>query len=173
MGKATALLKIFWAFIKISPISFGGGYAIIPLIEKEMIKNKWFNEEEMVDILALSGSAPGAVGINTAIFVGFRISGFAGAIVALLGMMMPTFAIVLLLAALFAVFKNNYYVLAAFKSIGPAIVALIMYAVFKTWKTSIIDKVTLVMVAAAVLILFRFNVNPLWLMGAGALFGVV
>src|SRR4051812_20212818 len=95
------LFQLFWTFFKIAPVTFGGGFAMIPLIEKEVVeKRKWLKSEDVTDVFALSQSVPGAVAINSATFIGQRIGGIKGAIAAMIGVSLPTFLIVLTLGIL-------------------------------------------------------------------------
>jgi chromate transporter len=172
--KARLLLNLFIAFMKISPVTFGGGYAMIPLIEKEVVEErKWLPSKEMPDMLALAGSAPGAIGVNTAIFIGYRIAGVPGSLCALIGVMIPTFIIVVLLSILLLNFSDNPWVGAAFRGIAPAVVALILYAGYRIGKTAIIDKLTLIVAAASLLALLLLPVNPIVLILAGGLLSYV
>ena len=98
MSEWKLLLQIFWTFFKISPVTFGGGFAMMPLIEKEVVeKKKWLKNEDVTDVFALSQSVPGAVAVNSATFIGHRIGGVKGAMAAMIGVSLPTFLIVLAL----------------------------------------------------------------------------
>ncbi|PGY13029.1 chromate transporter [Bacillus sp. AFS031507] len=166
------LLQIFWTFFKIGPVTFGGGFAMIPLIEKEVVdKKKWLKSEDVTDIFALAQSVPGAVAINSATFIGKRIGGIRGAIAALLGVSLPTFLIVLTLGILYSLFQSNPKVAAAFLSIRASIVALIVYAAIKTGKTAIVDKSTFGLFAVGIPILFF--IHPIFAILAGALAGII
>ncbi|MDZ4957383.1 chromate transporter, partial [Clostridium perfringens] len=108
MGK---ILEMFISFFKIGAFTFGGGYAMIPLIEEEVVKNKkWIEKDDFIDILVVSQSLPGALSVNCSIFIGYRIGGFIGAIMALLAVVLPSFLIIIIIAAFFMQFRNNYYV---------------------------------------------------------------
>src|SRR5690554_6291650 len=96
------LSQIFITFLKISPVTFGGGYAMIPLIEKEVVdKRGWMKTQEIADIFAVAESVPGAIAINSATFIGFRLAGILGAVVAMIGVLLPTFLIVMMLSIFF------------------------------------------------------------------------
>lgn len=154
-AKWKVLFHLFWTFFKIGPATFGGGYAMIPLIEKEIVeKKKWLNSEEITDVFALSQTVPGAVAINSATFVGQRIAGIKGSIAAMIGVSLPTFLIVLTLGILYVFVEDNQTVQSAFQGIGAAIVAIIVYAAIKTAKTAIMDKTTMCMTIAGIIILF-------------------
>ncbi|MEH6994983.1 chromate transporter [Neobacillus drentensis] len=166
------LLRIFWTFFKIGPVTFGGGFAMIPLIEKEVVdKKNWLKSEDVTDIFAIAQSVPGSVAINSATFIGKRIGGTRGAIAAMIGVSLPTFLIVLALGFVYSLFQSNPKVEAAFLSIRASIVALIVYAAIKTGKTAIVDKSTFVLIVAGVPILFF--IHPIFAILAGAIAGII
>jgi chromate transporter len=168
------LLRIFWVFCKIGPTTFGGGYVIIPLVEKEVSERRqWMNKRELADIFTMAGSAPGAVAVNTAIMVGHRLGKIAGAVAAMLGMVLPTVCIMIALSLFFFQLQDNQVIEAAFQGLRAGTVALIVYAGYKMWNTSILDKSTMVLFAVSVLLLFFFEVHPVFLIGGGALAGMV
>lgn len=171
--KVHSLLQLFWTFMKISPVTFGGGFVMMPLMKKEVVdKKKWIKDEEIVDSIALAQAAPGSVAVNSAAFVGYRIGGVKGAIAATIGMMIPTFFIVIILSLLFLTVRNNHYAEEAFKGIRPAVVALIVYAAWTTGRSSISDKTTLTIMALAVILLIFFHMHPVLLITAGILSGI-
>jgi chromate transporter len=166
------LFQIFWTFFKISPVTFGGGYAMIPLIEKEVVeKRKWLKSEDVTDVFALSQSVPGAVAINSATFIGQRIGGVKGSIAAMIGVSLPTFLIVLTLGILYVFIQDNPKIEAAFLSIRASIVAIIVYAAIKIGKTAIVDKSTFGIMIVGVSALFF--IHPIFAILLGALSGIV
>ncbi|MEC1156321.1 chromate transporter [Cytobacillus horneckiae] len=166
------LFQIFWTFFKIGPVTFGGGYAMIPLIEKEIVeKREWLKIDDVTDIFALAQSVPGAIALNASIFIGHRISGVKGSIAAMLGILLPTFIIVLSLGMLYMLIKDHPMVEAAFTSVRTTILALIVYAAKKIGKTAIFDKSTLCIVVAGVPILFF--IHPIFVILIGMLMGVI
>ncbi|MFC0274835.1 chromate transporter [Metabacillus herbersteinensis] len=170
--KGKKLFQIFWTFFKISPVTFGGGFAMIPLIEKEVVdKRQWLNSEDVTDVFALSQSVPGAVAINSATFIGHRIGGIKGAIAAMIGVSLPTFLIVLTLGILYFSIQDNPKIEAAFISIRASIVAIIAYAAIKIAKTAIVDKSTFGIMVVGIPILFF--IHPVIAILAGALTGIV
>lgn len=174
MKKIISLLNLFWVFFKMSPVTFGGGYAMIPIIEREIVyRKKWMKMGEVSDTLALAGTAPGAIAINASIFIGYRIGGILGAIVAMLGALIPTFIIVVTIGSLYFYFQDNVYVHAAFKGISGAVVALITYAAIKISKTSIIDKSTALLSIVMVVGMIVLNLHPLLVIVLGAILGIV
>lgn len=121
------IIEMFIAFFKIGAFTFGGGYAMIPLIEEEVVNNKkWLEKEEFMDVLVVSQSLPGALAVNCSIFLGYKIGGLIGAIMALLAVILPSFIIIIIIAAFFMQFRNNYYVNAAFKGITAAVPMLVL-----------------------------------------------
>lgn len=169
------MLELFMTFFKISPITFGGGFAMIPIMEEELVnKKKWIGKEEIVDIFAVCQSVPGAIAVNSATFVGYQIGGIPGALVSLLGIVIPTFVIIIILGALLASFQHNIHVQAALQGIRPVVVALIASAAFKMSKVSLVDKVCVSLFAVCVLALMLFkSLNLILVIFAGAFLGVM
>ena len=168
------LINIFLTFLRISPLTFGGGYVMIPLLEREMVeKKKWIKSEDIVDIFAISESVPGAIAINSATFIGYHLMGIPGAIFAMLGMLLPSFIIILILATAFLRFQDNIYVQAAFRGIRPAIVGLIFTAAIKIGKVSVIDRTTLIIGAVTTSILLAFShLHPVLMIFLGLMAGI-
>ncbi|HEY4390858.1 MAG TPA: chromate transporter [Paenibacillus sp.] len=168
------LMQIFAVFFKIGPSTFGGGYAMIATIEQEIVhKKKWMSQEEMGEMVSISGSAPGGVAVNSAAFIGYRLGGVAGAVIAVTAITLPTFFIVLILSLLGAVFKDNVKVAAALKGIHAAVVSLIIVAAYKMWRSSVIDSATLVIAAMAVILLLFTGIHPFYLILGGPIIGIV
>lgn len=168
------LIQIFITFFKIGPVTFGGGYAMIPLIEREIVeKRKWVRTKDITDIFAMSESVPGSIAINSATFVGYRVGGVIGAIVAMFGVLLPTFCIVVLLSIFFLKVQNNPGVEAAFVSIRATIVALITYAAYKIGKTALIDKTTFFLIIATVLVLLFVHIHPVLIIVCGGAVGIL
>ena len=171
-------LRLFWTFFKIGLFTIGGGYAMVPVMEEALVaKRKWIADSEFVDILALSQSAPGILAVNVSIVTGYRIKGFAGAVVAALGTVLPSFVIILLLAMFFARFKENETVERIFKGIRPAVVALIAAPVFKLGKAARVNRYNVWIPIAAALVVWLFGFSPIWVVlaaGAGGwLYGTI
>ncbi|MDQ0230704.1 chromate transporter [Metabacillus malikii] len=168
------LFQIFWTFLKIGPVTFGGGYAMIPLIKREVTQHKkWLSEDDISEVLALSESIPGAIALNSSTFIGYKIGGVKGAIAALLGIFLPTFFIVILMSMMFLQLQYHPKVEAALHAIQASIVALIVYACYSNMKTAIIDKSTFLMAISAFAVLLFLNIHPILLILFGILFGVV
>lgn len=124
--------KLFWTYIKIGTFTIGGGYAMLPLIEREVVdKHHWIDEQEFLDMIALAQAAPGLIAVNSAIFIGWRIYKWRGLLATILGAVLPSFIIILLIAILFRDIRQYPVVEAVFKGIRPAVVALIAAAVIR------------------------------------------
>jgi len=169
---SSILLQLFITFAKIGTFTLGGGYAMIPMIESEIVnKKQWLNKEEFLDILIVAQSAPGVFAINMASNIGYKIKGLKGGIIGSLGVAFPSILIILLIAIFFRQFQDNPYVERIFMGIRPAVVALIAAPVFTMAKSA---KVTLhniwIPIVAAVLISL-FKVSPIWVILAAGLGG--
>lgn len=171
MNTKKSLWELFWVFFKMSPITFGGGYAMIPIIEREIVfRRKWMTMKDVSNALALAGTAPGAIAVNSSIFIGYKVSGIVGAIVAMIGAILPTFVIVILLGNLYFYFQDNVYVDSAFKGISGAVVTLISYAAIKISKTAIIDKSTAILALKMLVAMIALNLHPIFVICLGGLF---
>lgn len=168
------LFEMFLTFFKIGAFTFGGGYAMIPIIQEEIaIKRKWMNEDEFLDAIALAQGAPGAVAINVSIYVGYRLKGISGAIIATLGTVLPSFFIILFVAIFFFQYRDNPIIEKVFLGIRPAIVALIVSAVYKLTQTAKLGYIAMAVALVAALIIVFLGVNPIYLIIGGALVSVV
>jgi chromate transporter len=172
--RISLLFQLFWVFVRIGPVTFGGGYAMIPMIEREICtKRKWLDEDEMDEILSLAGAAPGGVGVNAAAFIGYRLAGVKGAIAAIAGITIPTFMIVCLLSAVYSQLADQPKVIAAMKGINGAVIALILVAVYRMAKNAIFDKTTAVTAMVVPVILLIFGMNPIYVIAVGLMIGFV
>ncbi|NTZ16474.1 chromate transporter [Paenibacillus sp. JMULE4] len=163
---------MFWTFFKIGPVTFGGGYAMIPAIEREVInKRHWITQDEMSGVLSVAGSAPGGIGVNAAAFIGYRLAGIPGAAAAVAGMTLPTFVIVFLLSLGFSQVVDYPKATAAFQGIQGAIAALIIISAYNMGKSSVVDRTTLVTAACTVVLLLVFHLSPLLVIVAGLIIG--
>ena len=149
-----SLWQIFTVFAKIGAFTIGGGYAMIPLIRDEMIKRDWMTDEELPDIIAMAQSAPGVLAVNMSIFVGHKLHGVKGSVIATLGSVIPSFITILLIAMIFTNFRDNPVVERIFKGIRPVVVSLIAVPMInmarknnKTWWAWVLSAATLLMVA--------------------------
>ena len=165
------LLQIFTTFFKIGLFCFGGGFAMIPLIEREVIERwHWIDRKDFLDMLVLAQSTPGPVAVNTAVFVGYKTAGVVGAIAATLGTVLPSFIVILVVAMFFAEVRDNRYVDAAFRAMRPAVVALIIAPLVGLVRGS---KWYMMAISAAVALLVWYcGLSPVYLIAAGVVVGL-
>ncbi|MEY8414929.1 chromate transporter [Tissierella praeacuta DSM 18095] len=156
------LLKLFWAFFKIGAFTIGGGYAMLPLIQREVVdENNWLTTEEFIDILAIAEVTPGPVAVNTSTYVGYKVAGIKGAMFCTLGTILPSFTIILLIVKFFWGFRQNPIIEKVFLGIRPAVAALIFSAVYKLGKNM---KFNIFIIAGAfltVLAIMLFSISPI------------
>ena len=158
------LRQIFGVFAKIGAFTIGGGYAMISLIQNEIVSRKWLGEEEFTELITLSQTAPGLLAVNISIFTGFRLRGVKGSIVATLASILPPFLIILAIAMVFSGFKDNPVVISVFKGIRPAVVALILVPMINMARKSD-DTWWKWVLSAAVLVLAGFlEVSPIYIL---------
>ena len=168
------LVKLYLAFLKIGTFSFGGGYAMLPFIQKEIVeKNNWIRSTEFTDIIGISQMTPGPVAINSATFVGYKISGVIGSIVATLGVITTSFILVVIINRILDKFKEFKMVQAALLGMKPALIALIIYAfwdlaidAYKDWKSIFITVIIAV-------VLWSKKVHPILVIVIAAILGLV
>ena len=164
-------LELFCSFFKIGIFTFGGGYAMIPIIQAEVMTRKgWIKEQEFLDLLTLAQSAPGPISLNTAVFVGYKMYGYRGALSSLAGVVLPSFTILLLVAMFFSQIRSNPIVDAAFRGMQPIVVAIMLAPILGFTKGM---HWTLVALAAAItMVIWYFGVSPIYLLIAGAVAGL-
>lgn len=167
------ILNIFKTFFKIGAFTIGGGYAMIPIIQKEVVDNKnWMKNEEFLDSIAVTNSLPGPLAINTATFVGYKTAGVKGAIAAALGAVMPSFLIILTIALFFSNFSNNEILEQIFAGVRPAVVALIAYALVKLAKSAGITKINIAIGIVALAAILLVNLHPIFVVILSAIAGI-
>lgn len=161
------LRQIFGSFFKIGLFTFGGGYAMIPLVEREIIRDRrWIEPGQFAELLALAQSAPGPISLNTAVFVGYKLRGYPGALAGVVGVALPSFVIMLIIAVFFTGLRDNPYVAAAFAGMRPAVVALIVVPVIGLLRGTGLWAYPVA--AAAAFAIWFLGVSPVWLIVAGA-----
>ena len=164
--------QLFRIFFKIGAFTIGGGYAMVPIIENEIVtKRQWISKQDFVDLLAIAQSAPGILAVNISIFIGYKLKGVKGAIVSTLGTVLPSFIIILMIAMFFQSFKNNIYVEKMFKAIRPAVVALIAAPTFSMAKTARISKYTIWIPVVSALLIWLMDVSPVWIIAVAGVGG--
>jgi chromate transporter len=166
--------KLFLTFFKVGALTIGGGYVMLPVIKREVVEDRgWLKEEEFVDVLAVAQSSPGAVAINSAVFIGYKLHGLSGAVSSLLGTILPSFLIILFIASLFAQYTENRVVAAAFDGVRPAIAALIAAAVIKIGRPVFNKRQNLALVPVFLALSLGLGLHPILIILAGALTGIV
>ena len=154
---------IFSTFFRIGSFTLGGGYAMIPLIQHEVVdRYKWMSEEEFIDMVAMAQSAPGVIAINTSIFVGYKLKKVWGGVVCALGSVLPSFLIILVIALFFTHVQDNVWVEKAFKGLRPAVVALIAVPCLTTARSIRMSHKALIIPMAAALLIWLGGVSPVW-----------
>lgn len=165
-------LDSFLTFTRIGLFTIGGGYAMIPLIEADVVeKKRWVNKEEFLDLMAIAQSCPGIFAVNISIFVGYKLRGTRGSIACALGTILPSFLIMLCLALFFHQFRSNATVESIFKGIRPAVVALIAAPIFKMGKSARIGKTNIWIPVAAALFIWLFGLSPIYVILLAGLCG--
>ena len=162
-------IEAFTIFFKIGAFTIGGGYAMVPLIENEIVtKRGWIAKEDFIDLLAISQSAPGILAV---IIIGYRLRGIRGSIITALGTVLPSFLIILAIALFFHNFKDNIYVERIFKGIRPAVVALIAAPTFSMAKSAKINRPTIWIPVVSAVRIWVLGFSPIWIIIAAGLGG--
>ena len=174
MKKANLLWRIFLAFFKIGAFTFGGGYAMIPLIQVEAAeKNGWVSDEDILEIVVIAESTPGPIAINAATFVGYRACGVIGSVCATLGVVLPSFLIILAISFVLREFQENLYVQYAFRGIRAGVLALIVKAMWGMYRKCKKNAVSYLVMAAAFILVGLVKVSALPVLAGCAVFGIV
>jgi len=169
------LLNLYLAFFKIGLFGFGGGYVMIPLIQQEIIRNGWLSLETFLDIIAISQMTPGPIAINSGTFIGYQAAGFAGALVATIGVVTPSFILVIALSKLIKKMRQLGYLESLLLFLKPVVVGLIIAAAYNIGQTAIIDYTSIIISAAVFLILWKYKtrVHPIFLIIAAGVAGMI
>lgn len=168
------IIKLFLTFAKIGAFSIGGGYAMLPFIQKEVIdRYGWMSMREFSDILAISQMTPGPVAINSATFVGYKMAKLPGSIAATLGVVLPSFLMIIIIASFFAKLYEKYTVKSAFKGIRPAVVGLIAAAAYQVTISNVVDIKGTIIFAFSFGILFIKKMDPMIVIVISAILGIV
>lgn len=168
------LFEIFLVFFKIGSFTIGGGYAMIPLMEKEVVDRKgWIDRKDFVELLALGQSAPGPIAVDTAVFVGYKVAGIWGSIFAVLGCILTAFIVILVFAIYYMGVKDSLIVKRIFLGIRPAVVALIAVPVLRMGKSSNINRKNIFIPILVVIFIVLLKVNPIYIVIVAALGGLL
>lgn len=161
---------MFLTFFKIGAFTFGGGFAMIPIIQREVVENKkWIKDEEFIDTISIAQSSPGPIAVNSSIFVGYKIEGFRGALICTLGTVLPSFMIILVIALFFESFTSNPIFEKIFLGIRPVVVALIFSAVYKLITKAHLAYKDLAIAIISALTIVIFNITPIYIIIIGVL----
>lgn len=168
------MAALFGSFFKIGAFTFGGGYAMIPLIQAEAAqKRHWVTDEDILEIVAIAESAPGPIAINAATFVGYRVGGFFGAMSATLGVVLPSFLIILAVSYVLRQFRENRYVAFAFQGIRAGVLALIVKALWQMYRKCKKNAVSYLIMAAVFVLVAFVKVSVLPVLAGCALVGLL
>ena len=168
------LLDLFWTFFRIGGLTFGGGYAMLPMIQKEVVeKRKWATDEEVVDYYAVGQCTPGVIAVNTATFIGYKQKGIVGGVIATLGVIFPSLIIIMTIAAFLQNFAEIQCVQYAFSGIRVAVVALVINAIIKLWKTSVKDNIGIFIAITSFIVVAFLNLSPIYIILASVSIGLL
>ena len=168
------LLSLFWIFAKIGAMTFGGGYAMLPILQREIVENrKWATEEELMDYFAIGQCTPGVIAVNTATFIGKKQAGVLGAVVATLGVVFPALILITALAGVIEAYSHLEWVKHAFAGIRVCVCVLILNAVIKLYKKAVVDPVTFGIFLLVLLGSYFTSLSPVLFVLAAAVLGIV
>ncbi len=159
-----SLGEIFWIFAKIGAFTIGGGIPMIAAIKKELVERQWLTDEDFIDIITLAQTAPGLFAVNIAILTGHKLRGTKGSVVATIGSALPPFVIILLVAMFFTSYKDNEYVIKAFKGIRPAVVALIGVPMLDMLRSTRMRWWSWLIVVSSMTLVCLLSVSPIYIL---------
>ncbi|MBQ5875555.1 MAG: chromate transporter [Alistipes sp.] len=159
-----SLWRIFWVFAKIGAFTIGGGIPMIVAIKSELVDRKWLNDEDFIDIITLAQTAPGLFAVNISILTGHKLRGTKGSVVATVASCLPPFLIILLVAMFFTSFKDNEYVIKAFKGIRPVVVALIGVPMIDMLKATKMRWWSWAIVISSMILVCVLSVSPVYIL---------
>ncbi|WP_324254119.1 chromate transporter [Paenibacillus sp. 1001270B_150601_E10] len=166
--------QLFMTFTKIAPTTFGGGYAILPVLDREVVEHhQWLNEDEMNEITALAGAAPGGIGVNAAGLIGYRIGGLPGLVASIIGISLPTILIMLIICLGVAKYSSQPLVQAALTGIKPAVIALIAFAAIRMGRRTLKEAFAWIAMSVCALLLLFTPIHPILVLVLGTLAGLV
>ena len=167
------LFELFTSFSKVGVMTFGGGYAMLPILQREIVDNRhWATDEELTDYFAIAQCTPGAIAVNTATFIGQKYCGVIGGIAATLGVVFPSLVIITLLAGVISTFSHLPAVINAFAGIRVCVCVLILNAVLKLWKSAVKGRLGLLIFCAVALGSLFFDISPVIFVLISAAIGI-
>lgn len=168
------LLQLYAIFFKMGAFTFGGGYAMLPIIQEEIVeKRAWATDDEILDYYAIGQSTPGIIAVNTATFIGYNQKGILGGIVATLGIVSPSIIIITIIATFFKNFQNYLLVQHALSAVRVVVAALILNTVIKMYKDSVSGNISNILFVLSFLILALLNINPIVVIVVSAIVGII
>lgn len=171
---AEILFALYWSFLKVGLFTIGGGYAMIPLMEAEIINvHGWLSPAEFLDIIAIAEMTPGPISINAATFIGYTLAGITGSLIATLGVITPSLVLLLLLSRVLIKLIQNPGAESFLNGLRSALVALILVASFNLGQTAVIDLYTALIFAVLLIASLLRQVSPLYFIAAGAVLGLL
>ena len=162
----------FITFVRIGAFTIGGGYAMLPLIQREVVDRGWMSKEEFIDLFAVAQSLPGVFAVNISIFVGYKLKKLTGSVICALGTILPSFLIILAIALFFTQFRENEWVEKAFKGLRPAVVALIAVPVITTARSLRLRGWVLVIPVVVALSIWLLSLSPVYIIIVAAAGGL-
>jgi len=173
-NSTVSLMELFLIFAKIGAFTIGGGYAMIPLIENDIVKRKkYISPDDFIDLLAVAQSSPGILAANIAIFVGYKLRGFKGSLFSTLGAVLPSFVIILIIAIFFKSFKDNPNVIKVFKGLRPGVVALIAVPTFNMARRVNLGWTNFWIPMVSAFLIWWFGVSPIYIILAAGFGGII
>ena len=167
------LLDIFLTFFKMGAVTFGGGYAMLPILQREIVvKRNWVSNEDIIDYYALSQGLPGIIAINVSVFIGRMRRGILGGVAAALGVVSPCILIITFIAAFLTNFQNNPYVRNAFGGISVCVAALILDAVIGLWKKGVCNALGIALCVTVFLLMELTAISPIFIIASSAVIGI-
>lgn len=168
------LWELYASFFRMGALTFGGGYAMLPMIEREIVeKHKWATMEEVMDYYAISQCTPGVIAVNVATFIGHKTKGILGGLIATIGVITPSIILISLIASLLQTFYENSFVKAAFQGIGVAVCAILVQAVLKIGKAGLVDRFTWIVALISFLTAWLFDISTIVIIVSAGIVGIV
>jgi len=172
--KGSIYFKMYWVFFRVGLFTIGGGYAMLPMLRKEVVeKYGWATDEEMLDYFAIGQSTPGIIAVNTSTFIGYKKGGLIGAVFSTLGMVTPSWIIIISIAKFFDAFAGNEYVASAFTGIRVIVIVLILNAVIRMGKKSITNWIQAIIGIAAFVFVAFTSFSPIYAVVVSGILGVI
>lgn len=164
---------LFWTFLKIGTFTIGGGYAMLPLIQREVVDRGWLTKDDFIDLFSVAQSLPGIFAVNISIFVGYKLKKVTGGFVCALGTILPSFLIILAIALFFTQIQDNIWVEKVFKGLRPAVVALIAVPCITTARSIKLSYKEMIIPVIAALLIWLVGVSPVWIIVAAIVGGLI